>query len=951
MDKNEFNLKIEELKVAMHNRDFEKAVDIADTLELKKIKDNNFLSLVADAYELTHKYKEAKKVLLLAYENTNAGRHLAYRLCLIAIKNKEYDEAREFYEDFVEMAPRDTTRYILKYKMAKAQGKPIDKLIEILEEYVNIDMEEKWAYELAKLYHMAGDEEKCVDICDEIGLWFSEGKYVIKAMELKRMYRPLTSTQQQKYEENKKKSVEEAAKLEAEKIEKKSKPLISEENGVEDISEIKIKPIDEEKFNTMDIQEVIAHGMKEVEIKEEANIHEGEGATKVAPDFTGKGDMEEVEITVPDEPEKLEELGKIEGLEELEEELEELQNETEQEEITIEKKEEEKKNTDEKEPEDKSIETEPIKDIKGVEDILRQLQERGILKEETVRQAVNIIDEAGKEDDTKSDNISTSERWAEDNKPVQTTKNNSGIKFNVVEPPKDQEENVTKDTAPETPVEQEETVIPEESDKEKSMTIEDLTAEQEEVVEIKKEQIPEENVVVDEEKTKTEEPSISNKNTGKIPDVPVFDLSFESPQRDSSNDIGQENMYENIVANSDLGNSTDKLPSKEEIEEAIKTAERAMEDEVEQPNSEEQESEQPSQTTDLYSQKNLSAKVEIISGADWEQPEADKSEDAGEKKEELEEDKSEEIGEENQDSNQITEQVENITEHKESDDTVISAEDNHTDYDKVDEKRDEAEEEPQVETKLTLTEEELAAFKNYLNVEGFESNIREVLQKLIADYNPNGKSETGNVIIMGAEKTGKTTLAIEMIKLVNSKRGRRNRKLAKIEARALNRRGFRNSLNKLLGCDLIIENAQELGVMTLSEVVDASGMFTDDMLIVLEGETGGMEKILEESPRISTVFDHVIRIKEYDIKEWVEYGIRYANSQGYAVDELANLAFYKTIDDFFGTNKGIGQSDVEDIVDQAISKSKRIGRKLSGIFSSKKDEEGLNILVESDFKI
>lgn len=839
MDRNELNLKMEELKAAMHNRDFEKAVDIADTLELKKIKDNNFLSLVADAYELTHNYKEAKKILLLAYENTNAGRHLAYRLCLVSIKNKEFDEAREFYEDFVEMAPRDTTRYILKYKMAKAKGSSIEKLIEILEEYVNIDMDEKWAFELAKLYHMAGDEERCVDMCDEISLWFAEGKYVAKAMGLKQMYRPLTAAQKQKLEESKRKNEEVAAKAEAEEMEKQveatqeeSTPKEIEE--IQEVPEIKIKHMDEEKFNTMDIQAVVANGMKEVQMQENVNIHEEEGATKVAPDISGNGDMEEIKFDVP-EIENDEELEELDELDEMEEETvtkevqEEIidEEESQKETVSSEESQEEETVDAEESQKEETIEAEPLKDIKGVEDILRQLQERGILKAETVRQAVNIIDEAGKtktEEDIKPE-VSTFERWEEDNEPE-----------NVVEAP--------------------------------------------ESVEIKAE--PSEPVIVSEE----------------IEGVPVLDLSFETPKRDESNDIGQENMYEDIVANSDLGNSTDKLPSKEEIEAAIKNAEQK----VEETSEEQAEDLDVKIAEDLHSTQTLSAKVEIISGTDWKQPE---------RNEEL---------------------IMNNEESKVDSDEGLATEEH-------------------VETKLTLSEEELSAFKNYLNVEGFEANIREILEQLIVDYNPNGKSENGNVVIMGAGQTGKTTLAIEIIKLVNKKRGRRDRKLAKIDAEVLNRRGFRKPLNKLLGSDLIIENAQNLGAMTVSEIVDVCGMFTDDMLIILEGEAQGIEQVMSSAPRLAEVFNHVIKIKEYDIKEWVEYGIRYAGEQGYSVDALAKLAFHKAIDDFFGANKGIGQSDVENIIDEAIARSNRFGRKLSGIFSSKKDEEGLNILVESDFNI
>lgn len=847
MDRNEQNLKIEELKTAMHNSDFEKAVDIADSLDLKKIKDNNFLSLVADAYEVVHKYQEAKRVLLIAYENTNAGRQLAYRLCLITIKTKEFDEAKEFYEDFVEMAPRDTSRYILKYKMAKAQNASIEKLIRILEEYVNIDMDEKWAYELAKLYHLAGNKEKCVDMCDEISLWFANGKYVAKAMELKGLYNPnaVISTP---VNENEIQEVEEDT----------------------DFSDIEIKNTSDEKFNTMDIQAVIADGMKEVEFDENTNMHEGGQATKIAPDFANSekksinpGEMQEI-TDIPETIDEIEESD-VEAVTEQEEvaepeaEVSESETETLEEVQEILPKEEEQQEA--------TPEVEPIKDIKGVEDILRQLQERGILKAETVQQAVNIIDEAGKSSATDTQNVSTMERWEEDNtEPVEEEQEEA-----VPEPTGDASEEVVSepmDNASEEP-------------------------------DIKEE------VIAHTAEIKLDSKPVAN-------GVPVFDLAFDAPERDTTNDIGQEAIYETTVANSDLGNITDSLPSKEEIEEAIKKAEQAMEAENAEP--------LKSGETEFRSDKELSVDVEILSGTDWKQNEDTKK---------------------TADNTPIVKKEEATVNKAATQNVNLGARAGIANVDLGIAK----------ETVQTLSEEELSTFKNYLNVEGFATNIKEVLQELITNYNPNGKSTDGNVIIMGNEKTGKTTLAIETIKLVNKKRGRRNRKLVKVDAGALNRRGFRNSLNKLLGSDLIIENAHNLGAMTLSEVIDASGMFTDDMLIVLEGETEPMERMLEESPRLSAVFNHVIRIREYDIKEWVEYGKKYAKEQGYKMDELANLAFYKAIDDFFGVNKGIGQSDVETIVDDAISRSGRIRRKLSGVFSSKKDEDGLSVLVESDFNI
>lgn len=213
---------------------------------------------MANAYELNHNYEKAKEVLLTAYENTNTGRHIAYKLCLLSIKTKDFTAAKDYYEDFVEMAPRDTSRFVLKYKMAKAQEKPIEELIGLLEEYVNIDMEERWAYELAKLYHIIGDKQKCIDICDEICLWFAEGKYVFKAMDLKKMYSPLTPAQQEKYDENKKKIAmeAEAAKKHAEEL----KPLDVKMDIVHDIPEIKVEPQTAEE----DIQAAVADSVKEI---------------------------------------------------------------------------------------------------------------------------------------------------------------------------------------------------------------------------------------------------------------------------------------------------------------------------------------------------------------------------------------------------------------------------------------------------------------------------------------------------------------------------------------------------------------------------------------------------------------------------------------------------------------------------------------------------------------
>ena len=1052
MDKSEYNLKIEELKAAMHAHDFEKAVDVADSLDIKKIRDNNLLSLIADAYELTGDNEQAKKILLMAYENTNTGRQLAYRLCLISIKLKELDEANEFYQDFIEMAPRDSARFILKYKMAKAKKKPVEELIKILEDYVNIDMEEKWAYELAKLYDIAGEGEKCVNMCDEISLWFAEGKYVVKAMDLKKKYESLTSTQQDNYNkksENKSKEQEEkkastqelmdkimektSIKSRIDEAVKEANERKAESKTIEEVTDTeknidKIKVVGKEAADTesFDFPEINESAVEEIKPYDDI-----EGATIDVNSMTHPQEVEEIKI--PGISDDLNEL-ESDSSDKAEAEKEDVVAKTDKEKKRLKlrpfsvkpKKTENPLKEDKKveapvnakvtleedkdfkliNPDDVSKVEEPVIDDLGedttetvdmefdedmdmvmksdeekedilnvddVEDILHQLQARGILKAETVNSAVSIIENVretkkeSKEEKPDEKEVSTLDRWQEDNveveKPLEkeqtsvednTSDNEKKEQTSVEDNTSDNEENKASQVEipdlEEIPDEVED--LPEEPEKEEVETTENQDASELEVIESKEEE-PE----VDIEKIAESIPDIEEiqlAEEAQPEEIPSEQEVAENVQKEASEtaeDLGKTAIFTIPKADIETGNNTaevvvdEELPNIDEPEIDLETgipepdlgkdtknAEESTENEnaesvdaekSESTENEEAVQEEPAQDNsinlDIHSTKDLSAKVEVISGTDWEQPEYE-----------------EKLEEEEEQLEVAKEEAEEGTPERTSEGELLN---------RILNKNNEEIPEPE----LVATEEELSVFKNFFNVEGLEDNIQEVVKELIAGYTPNGKSTDGNVVILGEEKTGKTSLAVEIIKLVNKKRGRRNRRLAKIDATALNKRGFRNSLNKLLGSDLIVENAEKLGAMILSEVVDVSGMFTDDMLIILEGETEPMEKMLKNSPRLSKVFNHVIRIKQYDIKEWVEYGKRYAKDKGYVMEELASLAFYKAIDDYFGEHKGIGRADVEKLVDTAIANSHKLGRKLSGLFSSNKNDDGLYILIESDF--
>lgn len=1160
MDRNEQIQKMDELRDAMKRRDFDRAVDIADSLDLKRIKDNNILSLVADAYEVTHNFEEAKEALTIAYENTNAGRLIAYKLCLISVKTKDFAAARSYYEDFIEMAPRDTARYILRYRMAKAQGKPIEELINILEEYVNLDMEEKWAYELAKLYYKAGKKDKCLDICDEINLWFSEGKYVKKASDLKEKINNPKVAKIKKEKEKKAKTLAEnsgdeiieitdisedgvkAKIVEAPKMteEPTIAEIVSNENGQ---TKEEVKPEPEKTSETVDeIQFLDEDGNveeKKIISKAEEKSHKKQKRTfrpfEINPDMIQKDTAsvikpEKEEESVPEEVEPKQAENEEKNIEEfinlnssedddmeeiiLSDEPETVDSVTSQNdkvpEIVDEAQQETKTNddqvkvtnsdntetvkgtiengefepdlhdgditvgqllNDEEQPKSQADEkaseqvepeesrTEKLTGINDVSDILRQLQERGILKPETVKEAVDIINEAAEVNDSNSkakqedsilpidesvieesdDELVSKEELNETEEKVEGTENDDAIK--VEERVHDNIEIDESDIVLEEDLEENknaqstENIVPDDLGSTRifgKIQIPSSEEEQPNVSRVVKPQVEEQ----------IEEGL--HEETG---EVPALDLGYKTPTRDESNDLGQKKMYKNIAANSDMGYKTDKLPTRDELQKAIKEAEEVVSNNQED--------------SDVRVKENPTSKVEILAGAgivpegEFEVESKEQKQAQGKQKSdtpvgegriidtpktqvvekktsvgaeanaesvESEEKATTAEAEEKADSKSIDTETrteekadnieakieETVEAEKEADEAVeteakvedvvanvevksgdaaaeteAKVEDEATETEanveepatateaKPEEKvatTAEVEPEEATENKKTekkedqtmdnnivrenvLSEAELTEFKNYLNVEGFEINIREVLQELIVNYAPNGKSDHGNVIIMGNEKTGKTTLAIELIKLVNRKRGRRNRKLAKVDARVLNRKGFKYVLGKLVGSDLIIENADQLGKMTVISLLDGCGMFTDDMLIILEGNEDGMEELLKENPKLETTFNHIVRIKEYNIEEWVEYGKRYALNKGYEMDELANLAFYKAIDDYFGANKGISQDNVEEIIDNAIAHTKKLGRKFKGIFGSKSKNDGLNLLQESDFEI
>ena len=324
MDKYEYKVRAEEIKALIAEGEFAEAVKIADTIDWRRVKSVMMLCTISDLYKINRRFQESKDILLMAYERHPGGRLIVYSLCELSIKMGEFVQAIEYYKEFAQIAPKDTGRYILQYRLYEAQDVSLEERIAVLEEFKKRDYREKWAYELAYLYHRVGLETKCVEECDEMFLWFGDGRYVMKALELKMLHQPLTAPQQEKYDWMKREKERQLAGLEEEGVEEvvleegSSEENIfegemEEENpeenaepeegygeiadfsgGIQQEEEFKVKTIDMGQYNTINLQKELAESMKEIlgeEPDQDTSSLEPFKESVVAPLLQETGDM------------------------------------------------------------------------------------------------------------------------------------------------------------------------------------------------------------------------------------------------------------------------------------------------------------------------------------------------------------------------------------------------------------------------------------------------------------------------------------------------------------------------------------------------------------------------------------------------------------------------------------------------------------------------------------
>ncbi len=821
MDRVELGIKLEQIGRLRDKGDLEEAVKVVDTIEWRKVKKWSELSVAEEIYEQTGRLKEARNICVYAYNRNLGGKRLLYKLTELSIAINDLDEAEELYKEFVEEAPKDSGRYILLYKINVARGASIERLIEILEEYKDHELEERYAYELAELYAQSGRLDECVRECDDLILWFNEGEYVDKALSLKKRFAPLTKSQQMKYdvmEQYRQAGInihELRAQQEAEReaeAEKASEPQ-TEIIAVEKEPEEEIL-VPEKNYSIYDTQNIQAELAKSMSIIMESMAENGE---KIYDD-TASGETGGTTDII---------LEPLEGWKKV-----------------------------------LSGDYEPLPDEDAVDaeirakfrpEYERQLEEQEAKAEERV-------------EPTKEIRINT-HHWNR-SVPVATAP--------IVTP------SVEAEVKPEVKTETE--VKPE--------------------LEVKVEPVDE--PVVQQKEMFEETPKLSpivsvvgHQNAANI----IANIAV----KDIANDDNSDEIIEGQIGIMDWLNTAMTEETAVPVEDA-----KTEPESVRNSNADiaAQIREEFAEHEDLAEEILKEVQLEVAAAVEEEAELIleEKTDSDAEEKLEVEEFSGLEEGDEE------AELIDNDVES-------VSAE----------------EELPE------MTDNEKKYIRKYLCMSGMEESINRVIQGKKLDLD-DGTSAYGNIAIIGRADTDKTGFAINLFKALHADDDIRQLKIAKTTAAILNKKGIRESADKIKGTTLIIENA---GMLTLDAVKGITEFMmgqTDSMLVMLTGEDYSIKRLFMEAPAFAAMFNYTIELKRMSVNDLVVIAKDYAREKGYSIDEKALLKVYLLIDELQVSTPGVEADEVKRLIDGAIEKC---GKKGKGLFGRKAN--GLISLKEKHF--
>ena len=855
MDKHEYRAKTEQMLQYMSQKSYKQAGDIADGIDWRRVKNASMLCAVSEIYEYNGEYEKSRDVLFLAFERAPESRKIVYRLGTLALKMKDIQEATDCYEEFVKLAPNDSNQYILQYKILKCKNAPLEEQIEALNTFKSKEYVEKWAYELALLYHKAGNTEKCLEECDDIILWFDDekngvknaGKYVYKAMELKKRYKALTPLQQEKYD-----------------LIKKTDDIVLKKD-VE--SEVTVKEEEEKepevtvKEETKESEVILKEEIKEEEIKEE-EIKEPEVIVK-------EEEEKEPEVTVKEEevkePEK--QQAPMLSIEEMLQEWEAKQKENAQ---LI--QEEYKKAEQKKAEENNSDHVENIEGQNSVSNETILPDDIRKLMEELESEAADIATQKAKQD------ISA--------EPAK--KSSFGNMIGAVLEPVMEVVRSVSDAGNEDEFE----MFAEESE-EPAVTEKVLGAEEAQEAAVSQKELA---VKADDEFVVETDPKESFIKENLIKETVIMET---------------DNQQEGLLKESliEVGG----IPN-DELEKTV------------------------SHSYDASMLSSAAAQSVVI------------EEDPGIK-----------LGD-TQSMAAVAKALKNValaeasvkTEEENTKEYVPEKQKSQNLYDTgfIVQGRYDLEAQSEVGLKAGLTEEQKKLFSYFVPVHGMSEQLVEVLQKDKKCKDRYGTSRIGNLLIIGRKGSGKTVLAVDIVKAIQKARKLKQGKVGIVTADSLNKKDVTEILSKLHGGAIIIEKASHLSRRSIEDMCDVMEGQTGELLVVLEDERKPLERMLEQYPQFRKKFTSRLELPVFINDELVTFGQTYAKENGYKIDEMGILALYSRIDMLQRDEHIVTVSDVKEIMDAAIDNSQRASFKkvMKKLFGKNKDDSERILLREEDFK-
>ena len=953
MDKYEYKVRLQEIKDLIAKGEYVEAASIADTIDWTRVKSVMMLCTISDLYKINRRLEDARDLLLLAYDRYPGGRSIVYSLCELFIKMGDVVQAVEYYKEFVQIAPKDTGRYILQYKLYEAQDVSIEERIEVLKELKSKEYIEKWAYELAYLYHRIGLATKCVEECDELILWFGEGRYVMKAMELKMLHEPLTPSQEEKYAEMKgeivrQKAAEEAGEVypetpEEEKPEEEVDESPTKEILTSDPDDIQVKVMNVGQYDTINMQKELAANMKELWDQKTDKEPEAEGDTDLQETKRLDSLADALEDFTMAETKVIETDAVKEALNQSEEQGEVFFGET--------------------------SEMTPVSAEESSAEITEETLEQPM--EAPVQSGQSTVPEAASPKAEVPQEEALQEEVLQEEEPQTVVLPAREIEEHInaqpvmkpriaatIDPHKPLPEGMEKMLGMEYDG-QISMVVPEAEQVEKQITgqisLEDVLAEWERV---KKE---------NEQKRMEEVQQHILQQTG------AMFTEFEAATRDG------------LLEKLEKGKT---IPA-DEVEELEEYYEPAQEDgeNYEEPAEQDEfldesydDYEEPVENTEEYTEEPDTADIEVE-----EEPDAADTEAEGEAVEEAVDDAAADTEAEGEAVEEAVDDTAADTEAEEEPDAVDADTEAEEEPDAA-AADTEAEEEPDAteaaaeaveddvkdaetdavakgkkapgqkkgkpvrkagkEQGRKLTAEEKELFGSYLQNKHTREQILNAIDKIsLAAY-------TGNIILTGEEGMDTLTLAKKLMKEVQQTDSNFSGKIAKISSESLNKKGIAPVFDRIVNGALIIQKANKLSDDSVKDMQKVMNQEHKGMIVILEDTKGGAHKLLKKHPELKELFNIEIHVEALDNDSLVSYGRKYAEEQEYGMDEMGVLALHTCIAERQTIDHIVTIEEVKDIIDDAIQHANRktLGHFFDIIVAKRYDEEDRIILRENDFR-